>query len=117
MSHLSREAEYQLRKAKHLLAQRAEQRALLRERAAQAARVLKEEFGASRVWVFGSLNQAWFHEGSDLDLAVEGIAPSRMSAAWSRGEELVGGSVDLISFEEADPSLWIHIVTQGELLG
>jgi len=54
-----------------------ERRAVLaarRERAWQAARraalLLKEEFGASRVVVFGSLlDPARFHLGSDIDLA------------------------------------------------
>jgi predicted nucleotidyltransferase len=46
------------------------------EVAQTAARLLKERYGVSRVRVFGSLVHArWFHEGSDIDLAVEGLKP------------------------------------------
>jgi uncharacterized protein len=40
----------------------------------RAARLLREEFGATRVVAFGSLaHGAWFEPRSDIDLAVEGI--------------------------------------------
>jgi len=39
-----------------------------------AAQLLRERYGVSRVRVFGSLVHAErFHEGSDIDLAVEGL--------------------------------------------
>jgi predicted nucleotidyltransferase len=116
MGQLSPEAEHQVNRAARLLAERAQRRTGLRDRAEQAARVLQQEFGAARVWVFGSLGQAWFHEGSDLDLAVEGVAPARLAAAWRRVEELVEGPVDLVSLEEADESLRRRVLERGELL-
>jgi predicted nucleotidyltransferase len=46
------------------------------EQARQAARVLRERFGATRVVVFGSLaHNLWYSERSDIDIAVWGIAP------------------------------------------
>jgi tRNA nucleotidyltransferase (CCA-adding enzyme) len=39
--------------------------------AREAARILKESFGATRVLLFGSLaKESWFHIRSDVDLAV-----------------------------------------------
>jgi predicted nucleotidyltransferase len=46
------------------------------QQARQAARVLREQFGATRVVVFGSLaHNLWYSERSDIDIAVWGIAP------------------------------------------
>ncbi|MFQ5595518.1 MAG: nucleotidyltransferase family protein [Anaerolineae bacterium] len=42
--------------------------------ARQAAQLLRERYGVSRVRVFGSLlHPNYFHAGSDVDLAVEGL--------------------------------------------
>ena len=44
------------------------------ELAQTASRLLKEHYGVNRVRVFGSLvDSGRFHEGSDIDLAVEGL--------------------------------------------
>ena len=44
--------------------------------AREAARLLRENYGVSRVRVFGSLvHEGRFHPGSDIDLAVEGLKP------------------------------------------
>lgn len=43
----------------------------------EAARLLRERYGISRVRAFGSLvHQRRFHTGSDIDLAVEGLEPA-----------------------------------------
>jgi uncharacterized protein len=50
--------------------------------ARQAARVLRNEFGAARVAVFGSLvNKNLFHARSDVDLAVWGMDEKRLFRA------------------------------------
>lgn len=48
------------------------------QEAAQAcARLLKEQFGAREVYLFGSLaGKSLWHSRSDIDLAVEGLAIS-----------------------------------------
>lgn len=44
------------------------------ERAAKVAGLLKGKYGAKRVIIFGSVvRKAYMHEGSDIDLLVEGI--------------------------------------------
>jgi len=46
----------------------------LLKRIRNAAAVLKAEFGARRVILFGSIaHEAWFTSDSDVDLAVEGL--------------------------------------------
>jgi predicted nucleotidyltransferase len=46
------------------------------------AKLLREQFGATRVAVFGSLNSPdWFDAHSDIDLAVWGIPPTQFYRA------------------------------------
>jgi predicted nucleotidyltransferase len=75
----------------------AEQRALaLREQQAwklarQAAALLRDQFGAERVVVFGSLvHPGWFNEWSDVDIAAWGIRPRDTLRAMGAVLELSG---------------------------
>ncbi len=80
-----------------------------------AATLLREEFGAGRVVVFGSLtHRAWFTPWSDIDLAAWGIAPD----AFYRAVALVTGlssefEVDLVSPEDCRPALRRAIMQKG----
>jgi predicted nucleotidyltransferase len=114
MAPLSPEAEFQIRKAERLLKAREERRALLRELALRAAQVLRSEFGATEVWLFGSVRRAWFHEGSDLDLAAAGLKADDVGCAWDRLSEVLGEDVDLVSLDEADEGLRRRIYETGE---
>jgi len=69
---------------------------------------LKERFGVKAVYLFGSgRGDTPWHEGSDLDLAVEALAPKRYFEALAALEEIVpaGLKVDLVTLEEAPPEL------------
>ena len=83
--------------------------------ARKAAQDLKAEDGARRVVLFGSLaHQAWFHPGSDVDLAVEGLPPGAYWAAWRRVERhFPGRRVDLVEYETASESLRRAIDAEG----
>jgi predicted nucleotidyltransferase len=83
-----------------------EHRQLL-ERAQRAAALLKAQFGARRVVLFGSLaHAAWFAPDSDIDLAVEGLAEEDYWRAWREVEEIIGDrSVDFIEMEAVSDSL------------
>ena len=76
--------------------------ALRRERALEMARkaagLLKEQFGAIRVVLFGSLaHGAWFTPRSDIDLLVEGVSPQAFFRAEAAVEALASGfKVDLV---------------------
>jgi predicted nucleotidyltransferase len=83
-----------------------------RQRALEAAdrctRVLKEQFGAREVYLFGSLaGQSPWHNRSDIDLAVEGLPPDQYITALSALWELLpeGLELDLITLETAPPAL------------
>lgn len=86
--------------------------------ARRAATFLKQEYGATRVVVFGSLSHGgWFHARSDLDLAVEGLKPGVIWRAWSAVEQLAPGfQVDLIELETATERLCQRIREQGKEL-
>jgi predicted nucleotidyltransferase len=54
----------------------------------ECARMLKERFGVKKVYLFGSVtgSSPW-HERSDLDIAVEGLAPEDYFRALSALDE------------------------------
>ncbi len=69
----------------------------------QAARILKDEFHATRVVLYGSLaRQDTFDSGSDIDLAAWGIPDSAYFAALARLDTL--GSAWEISMEQGEDS-------------
>ena len=94
------------RQARDDLAMRARRESAL-SYAHQAAQLLKERFGATRVILFGSLaHGAWFHAGSDIDLAVEGIVPGNYFSAWGALEDLsLDFEFDFVECEYAPLSL------------
>ncbi len=94
----------------------------LRERAAQAleaaraaADLLRQHYGATRVRLFGSaLHPERFHERSDVDLAVEGLAPQDYLRAWAR----LNGSdaefeVDLVDSRDCTSYIWEAVEREG----
>jgi len=84
----------------------------------EMSRVLVEKFGAKRVWLFGSLAEGLFWEGSDIDLAVEGLSSEVYFAALSEIWRLLPGGMelDLIPLEDAYESLRERILKEGVLL-
>src|SRR4030043_2469048 len=69
----------------------------------KVAALLKSEFGAKRVVLFGSLaHEAWFTPDSDIDLAVEGLKAEHYWRAWEAlEEEILDRPVDLIDIKSA----------------
>ena len=60
---------------------------------------LARRYGAARVWLFGS-NAQGRRQGRDLDLAVEGLAPSRFFAFLGELMLALSRPVDLVSLEK-----------------
>ena len=84
-----------------------------RELATRCATVLQHRFGARRVIPFGSVvEHGTWHPGSDLDLAVEGIAPEQFFRAWAVLREILppGLDVDLVDLEHAGEALRARIL-------
>jgi predicted nucleotidyltransferase len=63
--------------------------------------------------MFGSLAWGRVHDESDLDLAVEGLAPERTFAALSRVSSVAGEQVDLVPLESCAESLRRRILEHG----
>jgi len=88
------------------------------EVAHRAAAILKDEFGARQVALFGSLTGATtFHLRSDVDLAVWGLEERHYYRAVSRLQDLDPSiEVDLVEVEHARPSLRAVIEREGVIL-
>lgn len=79
--------------------------------------LLTQQFQATQIILFGSLAKGTLHQGSDIDLAVAGIAPERYFAAVST----VNGqgypfAVDLKPVEALDPHFYQRVIETGECL-
>lgn len=98
------------------LAEKRKEQAL--EAAEACIRLLKERFGARRVILFGSLvGQGPWHEQSDIDLAVEGLAPEEFFPAYSACRDLLprGLELDLVPLEDAYPEMRARILGEVEM--
>ena len=77
--------------------------------AQEAAKVLKEQFNATHVVLFGSLlSPEKMHERSDIDIAVWGLGDEQLFSAWSRLDSLLDSQapfphIDLVLVEKALP--------------
>ena len=91
------------------------ERERLIEKAGEAAAMLKDRFGATRVILFGSLaHRAWFHPRSDVDLAVEGIGPETFYRAWTSVEHLITDRpVDLVDIASSSASVRRSLADEG----
>jgi predicted nucleotidyltransferase len=81
--------------------------------AEQCARVLKDDFGAKQVILFGSVvGQGPWHEGSDLDLAVEGLSAQALREAEKELETISPPwlEVDLVPLEHVYPEVRSYIL-------
>lgn len=87
-----------------------------RSRLPAAVKLLVEQFGARRVVLFGSLAEGTFTEGSDVDLAVEGMTGDWFRA-WDAAERALGPGVrlDLVPIEAAR-QIVREAVERGEVL-
>lgn len=86
--------------------------------ARKAAKLLKTEFGAKEVILFGSLaRRVGFTRWSDIDLAVRGIDPDRFFAAFGAVERIdMNFQVDLVELETCSPALFKSIEEDGQPL-
>jgi len=86
--------------------------------AEKCARVLKEQFGVKKVYIFGSVTGVGpWHDRSDIDIAVEGLAPEDYFRALSALDEYLPRSlkVDLITLESAFPEMAANIRGEREM--
>lgn len=86
--------------------------------ARKAAKLLKDDFGAKEVIVFGSLvSRMGFRRWSDIDLASRGIPPERYLTAMDTVLHLDPEfKIDLIELETCSPALLKNIEEEGKSL-
>jgi predicted nucleotidyltransferase len=85
------------------------------EIARAASQLLKEKYQVSRVRIFGSAIQSYqFHQDSDIDLAVEGLA---ISDYWDALADLLfldkEIAVDLVDPDTCPPNIWAIVEGEG----
>jgi predicted nucleotidyltransferase len=91
----------------------------LRQVARACARRLVQDFGASKVYLFGSLvEEELVHDRSDIDLAVEGLEGQLYFKALRELWSLLpmGDELDLVLLEKAWPDLAERVKIEGVLL-
>lgn len=83
----------------------------------KAVRSLASWPGLRRIWLFGSAARGVALDWrSDLDFAVEGLAPEHLERAWAMLDEAVRLPVDLVRMESANPVLREAIMHGGQIL-
>jgi len=98
------------------------QRSILRkkliDKASNAAVILKNQFGANKVILFGSLiHEDWFVDNSDIDFAVDGIAHEDYWKAWGIVESFFPDRViDFVDLNDLNESFQKSILNQGLFL-
>lgn len=76
---------------------------MLQETSLEFIRTTAEEYGASRVLLFGSCLRMSEDKAGDIDIAVEGLSRSDYDKFWDRllwAGELNGKTVDVIRIED-----------------
>ena len=83
------------------------------DQAQRATTLLKQEFGATRILVFGSLVKNRFSLESDIDMAVAGVAKDRFFEAVAAVNGGCDRWIDLKPIESLEPYFWQRIQSQG----
>ncbi len=83
--------------------------------AEQAAKILRMDFQARQVILFGSLARGeFFHRRSDIDLVVAGVKSQDFWRAWGALDKLGGEfEIDLVDIETASPALRLVLEQEG----
>lgn len=93
----------------------ARREAVLR-RIPELAAALRESFGATEVWLFGSLAWGGFREGSDVDLAVRGVRPARIDEAMVEAWRRLDQEVDVVDMDTLSSEFRARIEREGTRL-
>ncbi len=80
----------------------------------QAAELLKQ-WGATRVVLFGSILGEYFHETSDLDLAVQDLPEHLYFRAVAQLQDISNFTIDLVEINYAAPYIQ-EAITKGREL-
>lgn len=103
------------------------QQALHREQAHQASQqarrdlplvvqLLREQYSAQKIVLFGSLAKGTFTAESDIDLAVAGLQPGDFFEAYAAVNRQTQFKVDLKPLESLHSHFYRRVMEQGEVL-
>jgi len=67
----------------------------------KAVEILKNR-GCTEVYLFGSLADGNYHENSDIDLGVKGLAGRIYFKTWAEIDRAVNTEIDLVDFDGDD---------------
>jgi predicted nucleotidyltransferase len=81
-----------------------------------AAALLREQFGATSVIVFGSLVRGRFGENSDIDLAVAGISKGDFFSALAAVNAHSQRQIDLKPMESLEPRFKARVMSTGKAI-
>ncbi len=87
-----------------------------RQEASLIADLLVQQHGARRVILFGSLTRDRFTKESDIDLAVEGLPPTRYFEVLAQVNRITSRWVDLKRWEDLDLHFQARVLDTGEVL-
>lgn len=82
----------------------------------KATRLLKSQYGATKVIVFGSLVRDRFGEDSDIDLAVEGLESKDFFEALTAVNEIGERWIDLKPMESLEPRFKSRVLDTGRVV-
>ena len=85
----------------------------MQKKIARAAAALKA-YGATEVYLFGSLAEGRFTRHSDIDMAVRGLPPEKFFHAMGETMEVLGRPFDLVDLD--DGSALARHLTEKNLL-
>ena len=111
-----------IRERKKFMQMQQQKRAELRNqayaKAKEAAEMVKSKYGIKKVNLFGSTATGMFRIGSDVDMAVEGLADdSLFYDLYEEIQKVVSPfKLDLLLLEEARQGLRNAVIEDGELL-
>ena len=92
-------------------------RARIEARLPQVVRLLAEDFGATRVLLFGSLARGTARPESDVDLLVDGLPLERLIEATARVDRLLAeANANLVPADRVRPEVLTRALAEGILL-
>lgn len=87
------------------------------QEAARLAGILVDQYGAKRVWLFGSAVGEWiFHDYSDVDLIVDGLDFMTFLRVWHKIDDLTKFQIDMRPRDDFTDERWTHLIPQPVLL-
>lgn len=89
---------------------------LARQDLQRIVQALRDDYGAQRIILFGSLVKDQFTAESDIDLAVAGLAPANFFTILAEVNRLSEFKVDLKPLEKLHPHFYRRVLAQGETL-